>query len=107
MLHPHFLICGRSQPVCPRKKVFFLRIREEPATSSPLNSLYEVGFNRSEAKLRQSMRSSEFDHEKFRADVGDDEGFFSDNTISLYYQHSSIVKIERLEGADIGVQAWI
>ena len=72
-----------------------------------MNSLYEVGFNRSEAKLRQSMRSSEFEHEKFRTDAGDDEGFFSDNTISLYYQHSSIVKIERIEGADIGVQGRV
>lgn len=55
-------------------------------------------------KSRQSMRSSEFEIEKYRPDWGDDEGFFSDATISVYYQHSSVVKIHRREGSDLGVQ---
>ena len=86
------------------------RLQDEPATSSPLNSLYEMSaFSRNgHEKVRQSMRSSEFEIEKFRpdwkSDFGDDEGFFSDATISVYYQHSSIVKIEGHLEADIGVQ---
>ena len=68
------------------------RLQEEPATSSPLNSIAEIStFSRGGMnKSRHSLRSSEFDFEKFRAENSyenrDDEGFYSDATISVYFQ---------------------
>jgi hypothetical protein len=68
------------------------RLQEEPATSSPLNSIAEIStFSRGGMnKSRHSLRSSEFDFDKFRAENSyenrDDEGFYSDATISVYFQ---------------------
>lgn len=68
------------------------RLTEEPATSSPLNSIAEIStFSRGGMnKSRHSLRSSDFDYDKFRSENSyenrDDEGFYSDATISVYFQ---------------------
>ena len=87
--------------------MYLFSLQEEPATSSPLNSMFDISGLRNDTKSRQSMRSSEFEifPLKYRhQDFGDDEGFFSDATMSIYYQHSRLVYVKRIGGLELGVQ---